>query len=99
MKRPVIDVNKVGHGLADACTIEQRRKRYKLLKELGLLVPYDSKSTFVSKGNIDSRFSKYYETEDDYIKDKAKANILIYSDKNIPKDLYEKLAYTQKEIG
>ncbi|MBQ8327970.1 MAG: hypothetical protein IJX86_12985 [Lachnospiraceae bacterium] len=97
MKRQVLNTNSIGHGLADAATIEKRRKQQKMLKELGLLVPYDSKT--MQLGTESSQFSKYYRTEEEYIKDKAKANLLIYSGEDIPQELYTKLAYTKQELG
>mgnify|MGYP003301730471 CR=1 FL=1 len=44
------------------------------------------------------RFSKFYDSEMQYEKDKALANILICEDKEIPEELYNKLLYTKKEL-
>lgn len=96
MIHELIHEDSIGHGLADTATIEKRRKQQKLLKELDLLVPYDSK--VMQSGTEKSQFSKYYRTEEDYIKDKAKANLLIYNEEDIPQELYNKLAYTKQEL-
>lgn len=95
MKRDVIDVKTVGVGLADKQTIEKRRYQQELRKKLGLLVPYDSNFT---RNNSTGRFSKYYETQADYDRDKAIADVLIIDEEQIPEDLYNRLIETNLEL-
>lgn len=94
MKRELFKVNYTQSGIDDEISVERRRTRQNLLRELGLLYPYTSSNNIGKQ----QRFSKYYETESDYIKDKALANMLIYGDKEVPTELYNRLYYTKKEL-
>lgn len=93
MKREKASSNFINNNNVDRETFEQNRKTYRLKKDLGLLVNYCD-----NRSNTSSRFSKYYETEMQYEKDKALANIFICEDKEIPEELYNKLLYTKKEL-
>lgn len=95
MKRRTAKTAYIQTENVDARTANERARQLYILKELGLLHSYDSPNNYIKSKE---RFSKYYETESDYEKDKAEARILVYSNQEVPPDLYEKLHYTKIEL-
>lgn len=74
----------------------KRRAERELMAKLGLYVPYTSGERKIDTSG--KKFSKYYETEDDYESDKLSALELIYGNKEIPKDLEQRLIETKAEL-
>jgi hypothetical protein len=98
MKREPVKASLIGCKELSKKEYELRLKRKKLQRELGIEIIYDSSNQHLIKYNDSERFSKYYESELEYKKDKAIANGMIVNDIELPKELYEKLLYTKKEL-
>lgn len=75
---------------------DKRRKRHELILRLGIEIPYTSGERKIDTSG--ERFSKHYETENDYEIDKLTALDFIYDDEEIPKDLEQRLVETKVEL-
>lgn len=79
-------------------SILENRKNYILREELGLLMNYDKSSDYDTLNNNFITISTLYKSLNEYEMDKLKASILISEGKEIPKELYNKLAKTKIEL-
>jgi hypothetical protein len=73
---------------------EKRKEQVKLM----ILLDIDPYYNELSLQHDDIINTKYYKTYSDYEKDKIRARLIIEDNKELPKELYEKLLYTKKEL-
>lgn len=79
----------------------KRRKRRKLMQDLGLLpIGFTNTCSNADTVKVDTtkRFSRLYVSESEFLADKIKAMELIESAGDVPKELYNKITYTLKEL-
>jgi hypothetical protein len=78
----------------DPVGYERRKEQVRLMILLDI-DPYYTDSTVSNNSVINTKF---YKTYSDYERDKVIARLLIEDNKELPKELYEKLLYTKQEL-
>ena len=82
----------------DLNNLSLERRNLIKLKRIGAMPNYIDCSIEISDKNDKVPFSKQYNTESDYIKDKCKALDFAERGEEIPEELYKRLLDTKEEL-
>ena len=100
MKRKLVDESILNIPINYDERIKMKYKR-KLMQDLGLMpIGFTNTCSNADTVKVDTtkRFSSLYASESEFLADKIKAMELIESAGDVPKELYNKITYTLKEL-